>query len=142
MRTDHSGGTRPQTAEPPRFWLDDSLWPMLVLTLPPSPKDEEVAAYLKHLGTYRQRREPYALLVDTTHSLSFSARQRKMQSDHVRDGLPITRIYLKGIAYVAESTFKRGVITAIHWLVKPPAPHEVFSTKAEAAAWLEARLKA
>jgi hypothetical protein len=122
--------------------LDDSRWPMLVVTLPPSPKDEEVVAYLKHLGGYRQRREPYTLLVDTTHALSFSARQRRLQSDHVREGLPITRIYLKGIAYVAESAFKRGVITAIHWLVKLPAPHEVFATKAEAEAWLSARLKA
>lgn len=141
MVRDQSSGAPGETATTsPKYWLDDSRWPLLVVTLPPSPRDEDLIAYLKQLGTYRQRRLPYVLLVDATHALSFSARQRKLQSDHIRDGLPITRLYLKGIAYVAESNFKRGVITALHWLVEPPAPHRVFATKVEAEAWLETRL--
>lgn len=141
MRQESSSETRPRTADGRRFWLDDSGWPILVVTLPPAPSDEEVLAYLKQLGTYRKRHQPYALLVDATYATSFSPRQRKMQADHIREGLPITRIYLKGIAYVAQSALKRGVITAIHWLVEPPAPHEVFATKAEAEMWLADRLR-
>ncbi len=132
----------PRSAAGPRFWLDDSLWPLLVVTLPPTPSDEALAAYLKQLGAYRQRRQPYALLIDATYAMNFSPRQRKMQSEHIRQGLPITRIYLKGIAYVAQSAFKRGIITALHWLVTPPAPHAVFASRVEAEAWLWERLRA
>lgn len=137
--------TRPRSADgplpvSPRFWLDDSSWPMLVVTLPPTPTDEDLVAYLKQLGTYRQRRQPYVLLIDATYAMSFSPRQRKLQAEHVRQGLPITRIYLKGIAYVAQSAIKRGMITALHWLVTPPAPHDVFATRAQAEPWLMQRL--
>lgn len=125
-----------------RTWFDDKAWPLLKITLPPEPSDEEAVQYLKLLKGYRERREPYCILLDLSRATSFSPRQRKMQADHIREGLPITRIYLKGIAFVAESALKRGMITAIYWLVKPSAPHEIFPTKKEAEAWLRLRLEA
>lgn len=116
--------------------MDDSAWPILKVTLPPYPTDEEMTQYLKLLESYRNRRQPYALLIDLTYGKAFSPRQRKMQADYIREGLPISRIYLKAIGYVAESAMKRGAITAIHWLVKPASPSRIFPTRAEAEAWL------
>ena len=133
----------PQAGDPAssaRSWVDDTSWPILKVTLPPYPTDDEIAQYLKILESYRNRRQPYALLIDLTHGRAFSPRQRKMQADYIREGLPISQIYLKGIGYVAESAMKRGAITAIYWLVKPASPSRIFPTRTEALDWLRLQL--
>jgi hypothetical protein len=121
-------------------WFDDSSWPILKVRLPPYPSDEDLTHYFQLLASYRNRRQPYGLLMDVTHARSFSPTQRRMQAEYIRDGLPLSRIYLKAIAYVAETALKRGAITAIYWLVPPASPYQIFGQRAEADRWLAGQL--
>lgn len=125
---------------PVASWFDDSAWPILKVRLPPYPSDDDLAHYFQLLASFRNRREPYGLLMDVTYARYFSPRQRKMQAEYIREGLPISRIYLKGIAYVAETALKRGAITAIYWLVPPASPYQIFAQRTEAERWLVERL--
>lgn len=122
--------------------VDSSRWPLLCVRLPPSATDEEVQAYLDQLRTFRERRQPYALIIEASASRGFSARQRKMQADYIQSGMQLSRVYLRAFAFVAESAFQRGMLTAILWLNPPDWPHRIFSTTGEATAWASALLEA
>lgn len=115
--------------------IDSSRWPLLLVRLPPTATDEEVQAYLDQLRTFRERREPYAVIVEASASQGFSARQRKMQADYIESGIQTSRIYLKAFAFVARSALQRGMMTAILWMKPPEWPNRIFSTTGEAIAW-------
>jgi hypothetical protein len=103
--------------------------------------DEEVAGYLDQLRVFRERREPYALIIEASASRGFSARQRKMQADYIQAGMQLSRVYLRAFAFVAQSAFQRGMLTAILWLNPPQWPHRIFSTTSEATAWATSLLE-
>lgn len=123
-----------------RIVVDASTWPIARVTLPSSATDDEVRRYLDELRKLRERREPYALIVDANASKGFSATQRQMQADYVASGLPLSRRFLRAFAFVASSTMQRGMLTAIFWLNKPDWPHQTFRTVEEATAWVTERM--
>lgn len=121
-------------------WFDASLWPLLVVTLPQSQTDEDVERYLHALAMYRARKEPYAIVVNIDHSMGFTARQRRMQGEYIRNGIEESRLYLKGIAFVVTSSWRRGMLTAIFWIHPPPYGYEVFPTQEQAIDWAKSKL--
>jgi hypothetical protein len=120
--------------------VDTSGWPVVVVHLPAAVSDEEVQLYLEALRVLRERREPYALIVDANRSRGFSARQRQMQADYIQSGIEMSRRYLKAFAFVAESPMQRGMLTAIFWIRRPEWPHGVFRTLMDADAWARSLL--
>jgi hypothetical protein len=123
-----------------RINVNADQFPLVVVTLPESASDDDVAAYLEELRALRARRVDYALIVNATASRGFSAKQRQMQADYVEEGIEISRRHLKAFAFVAESAFQRGMLTAIFWLRKPEWPHAVFSSLLDARVWCRERL--
>jgi hypothetical protein len=121
--------------------VDGSAWPLVRVTLPPKASNEEVQAYLDELRTYRERREFWAVVVDSTASWGFNAKQRRMQADYIASGIELSRYYLKALAFVAGSQLQRGMLTAIFWLKPPQSPHRVFSSVWEAEAWARKMLE-
>jgi hypothetical protein len=134
------GAVKAEERIPPRQWVDDSAWPLLRVMLPPTQSDADVLEYLELLRSYRSRRQPYAILLDTSRSLGFSATQRKLQGEYIREGRAVTKITLRAIAFVADSALRRGALTAIFWIATPPAPHQIFARAADAEVWLRTRL--
>lgn len=118
-----------------RIIVDDALWPIVRVKLPPAQSDDEVRQYLEELRALRERRQPYALIIDANESRGFSAAQRKMQADYIESGLELSRRYLKAFAFVSASSIQRGMMTAIFWLRKPEWPHRFFATFDEAKEW-------
>lgn len=49
---------------------------------------------------------------------------------------PTARKLVVGYAVVIDSKLMAGVVTAVLWLMRPPAPMRVFSNLADAEAWL------
>ena len=97
--------------------------------------DDEVRHYLEELRALRERRQPYALIIDANDSRGFSANQRKLQAEYIESGLALSRLYLKAFAFVSASAVQRGMMTAIFWLRKPEWPHGFFATFEEAKEW-------
>lgn len=121
--------------------VNSERWPLVNVRLPEQASDAEVQAYLDELRLLRERREPYALIVDANRSRGFSARQRQMQADYIASGIDLSRRYLRAFAFVAESAMQRGMLTAIFWLRRPEWPHRVCRTIEEAEAWSLALLQ-
>ncbi|HVZ35104.1 MAG TPA: hypothetical protein VG963_21910 [Polyangiaceae bacterium] len=121
--------------------VDSSRWPILCARLPASSTDREVQDYLDQLRAFRERREPYALIIEASASRGFSARQRKMQADYIQSGMQLSRVYLRAFAFVADSPFQRGMLTAILWLNPPEWPHRIFRSTGEAIVWTSQMLE-
>ncbi len=118
-----------------RIEVDTTLWPLVRVNLPPVVSDDEVSAYLDELRVLRERRQPYALIIDANQSSGFSPKQRQMQADYVRAGLALSKRYMKAFAFVASSPWKRGMLTAIFWLSGTEWPHKVFPSFEPAKEW-------
>ncbi len=124
-----------------RVLVDSSRWPLLQVTLPENQTDAELQAYLDELGEYRDRHEAYAVVVHLDASAGFSARQRRMQAEYIERGLQWSRKYLKGLAFVTQSSVRRGMLTAIFWIQKPESPYRIFSDADEALRWASAQIQ-
>jgi glyoxylase-like metal-dependent hydrolase (beta-lactamase superfamily II) len=123
-----------------RILVDDTLWPIVRVKLPPEQTDDEMRLYLDELRALRERRQPYALIIDANDSRGFTASQRKLQAEYIESGVELTRRYLKAFAFVAESAIQRGMMTAIFWLRRPEWPHAFFATVEEAKEWARDKL--
>ncbi|MCP4499330.1 MAG: hypothetical protein GY822_05105 [Deltaproteobacteria bacterium] len=62
--------------------------------------------------------------------------QRKQVADGWNDNAELFKERLKALTNVTDSAVKRGVITAINWLVNFPCPTQVHSDDDEAMAWV------
>ncbi len=49
---------------------------------------------------------------------------------------PTARKLVIGYAVLINSKLMAGVVTAVLWLMRPPAPMKVFSNQVDAEAWL------
>lgn len=58
--------------------------------------------------------------------------QRKLAGEWTERTAPLQQQWSLGGAVVAPSAFLRGVLTAVHWLKKPPAPTRVCASRDEA----------
>lgn len=121
-------------------WFDASQWPLLLVSLPQTQTDQDVERYLQVLAKYRGRKQPYAIVLDTDRSMGFTARQRQMQGEYVRAGIEESRKYLRAMAFVASSAWRRGMLTAVFWIQPPPCAYEIFSSQADAVRWTLAQL--
>jgi hypothetical protein len=120
--------------------VDETRWPLVTIKFPATLRDEDMATYLGSLKRFRERREPYALVVDTSGAAPLTARQRRMQAESITEGNPIARNYLRGIAFVVDSQIRRGVLTAIFWLTCPDWRHEIFFERDHAIVWAQSAL--
>jgi hypothetical protein len=122
-------------------------WPIILMDIPENRiADAELQAGLAYieqiLRECEKNHEKCAQITDMTriHQLP-PASQRKYAGDWVRDTAELQKATSVGGANITPSAILRGIITAIHWISKPPTPVAFFATRNEAmlqvVAWLD-----
>jgi hypothetical protein len=122
---------------PSKYVIDRSRWPLVVLTVPAT--DPDMPAYERHLVELRaltDSREPFVLVLDARAGGSIPPDQRERLRRHRRETFHERQMYQRAFAMIAESAFQRAVLQAILWLAPEPCPAKIFSTMAEAEAWV------
>jgi hypothetical protein len=123
--------------------FDESRWPVVVVTMPVEPL--EGAAFTKYLADaqrYYTRGQHFGFVFDIRNAPLMSASQRRMIADEIDRAareFPTIRA-VQGV--VIASAMQRGIVKAINWLARQPAPTEVFATVEEAVAWVQKELRA
>lgn len=125
----------------PYFHLDESSWPIVVFRFHGEPTDEEFEAYLKAMEGLYARNERFTMVFDARGTVNLKAKHRRRQADWLKQHAARIRRLNPGSAFIIDSPFVRGLLTAILWLQPLPAPHKVFSSMDEAVAWCRDRLE-
>ncbi len=95
----------------------------------------EVQEFLDESTRLIGKREPYAIVMDMSKMSAASAEQRKMAADWTAQHNDSLRKYTVAQAYVVNSTFVRGLLTAIYWMTPPPYPYKFLGNLEHAYAW-------
>lgn len=122
--------------------VDESRFPLVVVSFRGVVSDEKFDAYLASMTRRLRRQERYATLIDATQAGQIPALQRKKQAEWQRDHTELLRAYTVGTAFVLGSPIIRGFLTAILWLQPLPSPHHVATTLDEAERWATEQLRA
>jgi hypothetical protein len=118
--------------------FDRENWPLVVLTLTEAMSAASVGQIAAYFHMLFARKEPFALLVDTTPIKTMpSATWRRELTDWTgnADVQANSKRYNVGTAVVLSSSFARGAFIAIGWLWKPASPVSAFGTTREAVDW-------
>jgi len=121
--------------------VNDSGFPLIVVTFEGAVEDHEFDRYLARLDTLWQRQTRSVIVLDATHAARTPATQRQKQAEWLKENHALLRAYSAGTAFVIDSPLVRGGLTAILWLQPLPTPHVVVATLAEAERWARARLQ-
>jgi hypothetical protein len=117
-------------------WLDDSQWPLLVVTYPADPPLEDVVSVFSEVDAfYKRNSDHFAWVVDASRVQHTEAKARKATSEHEARSKDHMRQFNCGTAFIIKSTLVRGILTAIFWLAPPAYPYEIFSDLASARDW-------
>ncbi len=122
--------------------IDESRFPLVVVTFPGSYSDQEFDRYLETMSGLLQRRTKNVTVLDARQSGSPPAKQRAKQAAWMKDNRALLEQYSCGSAFVISSPIVRGALTAILWLQPMPVAHTVVATLAEAEQWAATRLRA
>ena len=123
--------------------FDESRWPVVVVTLPVEPLEgEALTKYLAEAKRYYTRGQSFGFVFDIRNAPPMTASQRRIiaeEIDRAAHEFPTIRA-VQGV--VIASAVQRGIVKAINWLARQPAPTEVFATVEEAVAWVQKELRA
>lgn len=122
--------------------FDDRDYPLLRLHAYGESTDRDVAERIAFVHRHLERREPIALIFDSSQSRPLTASQRRQWTDWLSAHDVLIRRYAVGVAIVVTSTLVRGVFTAVFWLWKPPMPYTIVGTVRDAETWTRERLAA
>lgn len=127
----------PRMSEPS---LDDTTWPIVVVTFGESMSSPEVSAYFERLRGYLKRRERFGVVLDARRIRMVDALRRKMHGDFLASIDGPDR-FVAAAALVVEEEVQRGLLTAIFWIHKPRFPIERFEGLGEAMLWARDRVR-
>lgn len=122
--------------------IDQSHWPVLVVTPPPSVTDEALQQNFDDFqGILRERPGPYACVVDLRVSRGLTPKQRRMITDSITDVEAVQdRSPCMGFAMVFSSRALQRILTAIFWVRRPSYPIKVFVRIDDAFEWARERV--
>jgi hypothetical protein len=121
-------------------FLDDSTWPLVVVTFNDSMSNDDVGGYFERLRSYLKRRERFAVVLDARRVRMVDAVRRKMHGDFLASIDGPDR-FVAAAALVVEEEVQRGLLTAIFWIHKPKFPIERFEGLGEAMLWARDRIR-
>jgi hypothetical protein len=122
--------------------VDESRFPLVVVTFVGQVADHEFDRYLLTMSHVLNRRAKNALVFDARRAAAPSAMQRSKQAAWLKSNRDAIQQYSCGSAFVIASAIIRGGLTAILWVSPIPGAHTVVSTLAEGEAWALDRLAA
>jgi|JI10StandDraft_1071094.scaffolds.fasta_scaffold505132_2 hypothetical protein len=125
------------------FTFDQRAWPRVrihiaAVAVPDSALLRSVAV----LGEVAKRGERYTLLFDARNAKPLGAQQRRLLADASLPTAAHAARNCAGSAIVVNNMVIAGIVTALHWLKPTDYPEKVFSSVAEAEAWLDERQRA
>jgi hypothetical protein len=118
--------------------FDESAWPLVVTVCPPSLARDSAAAIASEFERILARKEPFAVIVDTTPVKSVpDAAWRKEIGTWANDPeiRKKTERYNVGSALIMPSPLSRGIYTALGWIWKPASPQHAAATMSDAVLW-------
>lgn len=121
--------------------IDDARYPLVVVRFVGTVDDKAFGDYIDAMTRIRGRGANVAIF-DATHAGAVSPRQRRMQSDWLRDFAPELEKNSLGTAFVITNRVIRGILTAILWVTKIPGPYVVLPSFSQAMIWAEEQLDA
>lgn len=121
-------------------WLDSRYAPIWLQEFPETYGDQELFSAFDYLDEQvsetARRQARVSLLVDVTRARVGNATHRQRISKTFARTMRVASSCVVGQAFVVRTRMQQGALTAILWLVKPPWPLRVFSSREEAFDWL------
>jgi len=121
--------------------VNDTNFPLVVVTFEGSVSDQEFERYLARLDTLWGRNVRSAIVLEASRADRSPATQRRMQAEWLKKNDYLLRAHSAGTAFVISSALVRGSLTAILWLQPLPTPYIVVATLAEAERWARRQLQ-
>ena len=125
----------------PAIEIDDSRWPMVLVTFTGVAPEPEFDDYLRRMSQYLARKQTIVTVLDASKSGATPATQRRKQAEWMRENDAALRRHSAGTAFVISSAVVRGVLTAILWMQPIPQEHVVVATMPEALRWAREQLR-
>lgn len=122
--------------------VDEAHWPIATLTFSPRPSEEEILAFVAANERFLATEERHATVVDMRAIIEAHPNQRRMTAAYVKRNFDALKKYRTGVAFVLNSSFLRGIVTAVMWLQRPPYEWTTVSTVEAGVTWCEQRMKA
>jgi hypothetical protein len=121
--------------------VEDSRWPLVVVTFDGAPSEEEFSRYLEEMLGLLSRQERHAYVVDARRGTLLPRELRQRQGEWLRENKDEIRRHCLGTAVVINSGVLRFVLTTIYLIQAPVTPTVNFPTLEEATAWAEKQLR-
>ncbi|OGQ89045.1 MAG: hypothetical protein A2289_18705 [Deltaproteobacteria bacterium RIFOXYA12_FULL_58_15] len=122
-------------------WLDLKDTHVFRCVYPECATDEELAEFLEVVYEHTiSTRHSYGWIIDATHLLKGTAKQRRMYGDNEKRLTDHNARFAVGTALVSKSGLVRGLITAVFWLQRPSYPYAILGSMDEAERWIHQRL--
>ena len=119
--------------------IDDSNWPIMIVTPPLRVSDQQMQDFLvRHRALEHERNEDYVLVLDLRGTGKLTGEQREMMTEGMaktEDDTPC-----RALAMIFESQVLRGILSMMFWVRKPPYPTKVFATPEDAFPWVRQTL--
>jgi hypothetical protein len=121
--------------------IEDSRWPLVVLTFEGHPSDEDFSRYLGEMFGLLSRQERHAYVIDARRGALLSRALRRQQGEWLKEHKAAIQRFSLGTGVVIGSGVLRFVLATIHLIQPPIAPTVILPTIEEATAWAETRLR-
>lgn len=125
------------------FRIDESRWPLVVVTFPPTFTVERYRALFEKYVALSRRGERLSYLIDmrSFNPLHAGASHRKAAADTFAENRHLLIKVTVCEARVVASKLTSGVLTAFDWLTGQKWPCANFTSMAEAESWVGARMR-
>ena len=121
--------------------VDESRWPVLIVTPPRVVDDQRMREYLdRHRKMELERQEHYVQVLDLRRTGKLTPEQRQMLTDRMK--FQESGTMCVGLAMIFESRVLRGVLSMIFWVRRPVFPTRIFATPQEAIPWAREQMRA
>lgn len=126
------------------FQVDESRWPLVVVTFPSVVTIEMYRALFQQYATLSFRGDKIGYLIDMRrfNPVTAPASLRKAAADVFAANREVLIKATACEARVVESTLTSGILTAFDWLTGQKWPCANFTTKPDAERWALAKLRA
>jgi hypothetical protein len=121
--------------------LDDSHWPLLVMTFVGEPSLHQQAEHLARLSTYLRRDEQFISILDTRQERMMTAEHRRRLAEFLREHDALLRTQVLGCASIITSPVMQLAASIVLHLKPLPFPYVATRSLSEAAMWAAVRLE-
>jgi hypothetical protein len=120
------------------YRFDETRWPLVIIPSPGGrdPESIDQDSFYEEFHRFSERDEQAFFLHDLRGVQRMDAARRRRFVQWAKLHSPTARRLVVGYAVVIDSKLMAGVVTAVLWLLRPPAPMRVFSNPSDAEAWL------